>query len=61
MTSSRTTALIGRFLVFLFEVNFSMSLSLVAPCKLASTEFTGEGLFPRVCADVRGQVVAAAE
>lgn len=61
MTASRTTALISWLLVFLLEMNFCMSLSLVAPCKLASTEFTGKRLFPRMRADVRGQVVTAAE
>lgn len=38
-----------------------MSLSLVAPGKLASTELTGEGLLACVCADVCGQVVTPAE
>ena len=61
MTPCCTTALVGWLFVFLFEVDFCMSLSLITSCKLAPTEFTGEGLFPSVRADVRGQVVAAAE
>lgn len=61
MTASCTTALIGWLFVFLFEMNFCVSFSLIAPCKLASTEFTREGLFPRVCTDVCGQMVTAAE
>lgn len=38
-----------------------MSFSLITSCKLASTELTGERFFSRVCADMRGQVVTAAE
>lgn len=38
-----------------------MSLSLVTPGKLASTEVTGEGFLAGVCANVRGQVVTPAE
>lgn len=38
-----------------------MSLPLVAPGKLAPAELTRERLFSRVRADVRGEVVAAAE
>ncbi|TNN74315.1 hypothetical protein EYF80_015558 [Liparis tanakae] len=43
------------------DVNLCVSLSLVAPGKLASTELTGEGLLARVRADVCGQVVAPTE
>lgn len=38
-----------------------MSLPLVAPGELPATEVAGEGLLPSVRADVRGEVVAAAE
>lgn len=61
MAASRSTPLVGRFLVLLLEVNFGMSLALVTPGKLASTELTGEGLLARVRADVGGQVVTSAE
>lgn len=61
MAPCRPTALVGWLLVLLFQVNFCVSLSLVTPGKLASTELTGEGFLARVRADVCGQVVAPAE
>lgn len=61
MAPSRPAALVGRLLVLLFQVNLCVSLPLVTPGKLASTELAGEGLLARVRADVRGQVVAPAE
>ena len=61
MASRRPTALVSGLLVLLFEVNLGVSLSLVAPRKLASTELAGEGFLSRVRADVGGQVVAPAE
>lgn len=42
-------------------MNFCMSLSLVAPSKLAAAEVAGERLLSRVRTDVSGEVVAAAE
>lgn len=38
-----------------------MTLALVTACKLAAANVTGEGLLTGVCADVSGEVVAAAE
>lgn len=38
-----------------------MALPLITPGKLAATVITGKGLLPGVCADVCGEVVAAAE
>lgn len=61
MAASCPTPLVSRLLVLLLEVNFGMSLALVTPGKLASTELTGEGLLARVRADVGGQVVTSAE
>ena len=61
MAPRRPTALVGRLLVLLFQVNLGVPLSLVAPGKLASTELAGEGLLACVRADVRGQVVTPAE
>ena len=61
MAPSCPTTFVSWLLVLLFQVNLSMSLSLIAPGKLASTELTGEGFLTRVCADVCGQVVTPAE
>lgn len=61
MAPSSPTALVSRLLVLLFQVNLCMSLSLITPGKLASTELTGEGFLTSVCADVCGQVVTPAE
>lgn len=55
------TSFVSRLLVFLFQVNLSVSLSLITSGKLASTELTGEGFLARVCANVCGQVVTPAE
>lgn len=56
-----TAALVRGFLVLLFEVHLGVPLSLVAPRKLASTEFARERLLAGVCADVCGEMVTATE
>lgn len=61
VAAGHPTPLVGRLLVLLFEVHLGVSLTLVAPGELASTELAGEGLLARVRADVCGQVVAAAK
>lgn len=45
----------------MLEVHLGVALALIAARKLAPTEVAGERLLAGVCADVRGQVVAAAE
>lgn len=47
--------------LLLSQVDFSVSLPLVAPGELPTTVVAGERLLSRVRADVRGEVVAAAE
>jgi len=58
---SCSTALVSLLLVFLFQVNLCMSLSLITSGKLASTELTGKGLLTCVRANMRGQMVTPAE
>lgn len=61
MAPSRPATLVRWLLVFLFQVDLGMSLSLVAPGKLSPTELAGEGFLAGVRADVRGQVITPAE
>lgn len=49
------------FAVSLSLVDFGVSLALITACKLAPTLSAGERLLASVRADVRGQVVTAAE
>ena len=51
----------GRLPLLLPQVDFSVSLPLVAPGKFPAAEVAGKRLLSRVRADVRGEVVAAAE
>lgn len=49
----------GSFLHLLFEMHLGVSLLFVGTGKFSSADVAGEGLFPGVCANVRGQVIRA--
>lgn len=46
---------------FVLEMNFGVSLFLVAPSELAPTRVTRKGFFTSMCPNVGGQVVTPAE